>query len=104
MSRPEKTIEETPNKGSFRLITQEIEKRSPILINKAKKIPNFLTFSRLSSGSFPTSKDIKIILSIPKTISIRVRVNNAVKESAFSKASIVGNIYPKIRKLKRYLL
>ena len=57
-------------------------------MNIARNNPILVAFLRLSGGNFPVAIDIKIILSIPKTISRKVNVISAIQASGFKKTSI----------------
>ncbi len=58
-------------------------------MNIAKNIPSLVAFLRFSAGSFPVAIEIKIILSIPNTISKKVKVKRAIQASGFKNTSIL---------------
>jgi hypothetical protein len=59
-----------------------------ILINMAKNIPIFVALLRFSTGNFPVTIDMKIMLSIPRIISRKVNVNKAIQASGLRNTSI----------------
>ena len=69
-------------------IKMVIPKSNTIRINIAKNIPIFVAFFLFSSGNFPVTIDMKMILSIPNTISRKVNVNKAIQASGFKNTSI----------------
>ncbi len=55
----------------------------------AKSKPILVAFLIWFFGSFPAAIEIKMILSIPKTISKKVKVSSATQESACRNISII---------------
>ena len=53
----------------------------------ARTNPKLVAFFLWLGSSFPAAIDMKIILSIPKTISRKVNVNKAIQASGFVKIS-----------------
>ena len=58
-------------------------------MNMARNIPNLVAFLRFSAGNLPVAIEIKMILSIPKTISKKVKVKSAIQASGFKNTSIL---------------
>jgi hypothetical protein len=67
------------NSGLVRCIIHVSENKRAILVIIASASPTTLAFFRLSTGSLPASMEIKMMLSIPKTISRTVNVSRAIK-------------------------
>ncbi|KGM07451.1 hypothetical protein LP43_1062 [Methylophaga thiooxydans] len=65
-------------------MTQTRLNSKPNLVNIAKPIPKFLALLRCDSGKRPTRIEIKIILSIPSTISRASSVPNAIHASGLA--------------------
>jgi hypothetical protein len=55
----------------------------------ARNIPIFVALFLFSTGSFPVAIDMKMMLSIPKTISRNVNVNKAIQALGFKNTSIL---------------
>ena len=55
------------------------EKSKPILVIIARERPMILALFRFSAGNLPARIEMKIILSIPKTISRTVKVRSAIR-------------------------
>ena len=75
------------NHGSFIAIKTVIPNSSAIRINIAKNIPILVALLRCSTGSFPVAIEIKMMLSMPNTISKNVNVNKAIQAFGFDKIS-----------------
>ena len=82
-----------PNQGSFMAINKVIPKSKAIRMNIAKPKPNRVALFRSASGNFPVTIEIKIMLSIPKIISKKVRVKSAIQASGFKNTSILFYVF-----------
>jgi hypothetical protein len=74
--------------GAVSVITQVNDKSNNTLVTIASARPNCLAFLCWLPGSFDAMMDIKIILSIPSTISSAVSVINDIQTSGFNNHSI----------------
>ncbi len=63
-------------------MTQEIANNNAILTNIAKAKPIVLALARSSLGKCPTKMAIKIILSMPRTISMNNRAPKLISVSS----------------------
>ena len=61
----------------------------------ARKSPICISFLRMSSGNRPAKIEIKIILSIPKTISKKVSVKKAIIKSGVNMVYFIFLIVPR---------
>ena len=69
-------------------INKVIPNSNAIRINMAKKSPILVAFLRFSCGNFPVTIEMKMMLSIPKIISKKVKVKSAIQASGFKNTSI----------------
>jgi len=65
--------------GFVKRMIQVREKSNAILVSIAKARPMIRAFFLFSVGSFPARIEMKIMLSIPKTISKTVNVSRAMR-------------------------
>src|SRR5690606_40085862 len=77
------------NQGFFMAMSNVIPNNIAIRINIAKKSPIRVALLRCSSGSFPVTIEMKMMLSIPSTTSKKVKVAKAAHVSGLDKNSIV---------------
>src|SRR5215217_688841 len=80
-SRPEKSWWAIVNQGSVRLAIQLIERSNRIRMIIASDRPTRRARSRSSRGNRSARIEIKITLSMPRTISSTVKVSNAAQIS-----------------------
>ena len=66
-------------RGPTNFSSHEMEKSNAIRVPMAISRPNFRAVSLFSSGSFPASTAMKMMLSMPNTISITVSVPRAIQ-------------------------
>jgi hypothetical protein len=89
ISLPLKPYEKIVNKGFVKPIIHVIHIKRAILNKSAAASPIVLTLACFSSGNLLETIEIKIILSIPSTISKKVKVANAIHASTDKKISII---------------
>jgi hypothetical protein len=80
---------ETVNKGSVKVITQVIPNKSKILTSMARISPMLRVLALCSTGSLLDTIEMKMMLSMPRTTSKKVRVSKASHASAVKKISMV---------------
>ncbi len=90
MSRPDIISPKIENSGSVRLITQAIASNSAMRVPIARPRPSRRAELRCSGGSRPTSMDMKMMLSMPGTISSAVSVARAIQASGWVIHSMAG--------------
>ena len=76
------------NQGAFMAIKSVIPNSNAIRINMARNNPIRVARFLCSTGNFPVTIEIKIMLSIPKMISKNVKVNKAIQASGCKNISI----------------
>jgi hypothetical protein len=79
------------NKGVLRLTNHEIPNNKAIRMNKAKIRPKVLALSCWSIGRRLHKIEMNMMLSIPKTISIKVNESKLIKPSIVKSDSINEN-------------
>jgi hypothetical protein len=86
-SRPEISWERTVKSGSVRRMTQVIEKSSRMRMSMASPKPTRRASAGRFSGSLSVRIEIKMMLSMPSTISSAVRVKSAIQICGFANQS-----------------
>ncbi|EKR62338.1 hypothetical protein LEP1GSC036_1509 [Leptospira weilii str. 2006001853] len=89
-------------RGAVRDAIQLTANNKPILNPRANVRPRFLAWFCLFLGSLPETIERKTILSIPRTISIRVRVKIATILSSVSSSMQMQLIFRKRRNQSIY--
>ena len=79
-------------KGFFIAVKSDIPNNNKIRIAIAKNKPILVAFLRWLFSNLPAAIPIKIMLSIPKTISKKVNVSNAIQASGLVKIWKSSNI------------
>src|SRR5437763_12461613 len=81
ISLPEISFAKIVKRGAVSFIISVIENRRATLVIIARPSPKVRALLCSLEGSLPDRIEIKIILSIPRTISNAVKVNNAIQTS-----------------------
>jgi hypothetical protein len=81
------------NKGEVKVITQLSDNKSNTLVIIARPRPHCLAFFCMFLGSLEERMEIKMMLSIPSTISRRVKVISEIQASGLLKSSIGLQIF-----------
>ena len=87
MSRPLNSKPATSKSGSVRLTTQLMPSSSRMRMPIAARMPTRRALSRCSSGSLLARMEMKMMLSMPRTISSAVSVSSATQTSGLSSSS-----------------
>ena len=80
-SRPEISRPRTVKNGAVSRMTQVMDSSSRIRVTMARPSPRIRALSRFSWGSLPTRMEMKMMLSMPSTISSAVSVRSAIHAS-----------------------
>ncbi len=83
-SRPEMSLPNIENQGYVNFVIWTILNSNASRISIARPKPICLALFRCCSGNLPTSIEIKIMLSIPNTISRAINVLRAIHASGFT--------------------
>ena len=78
MSRPENSKPNRPNQGFVSRVSQTMENSSAMRVSIANARPVMRADSRRSGGSRLTRIEMKMMLSMPRTISSADSVRNAI--------------------------
>ena len=89
-SLPEIWLSKIVNQGSTSPITQTILKSNTSLVSIAKPIPSRRALFLCSTGNLPTRIEMKMILSIPSTISSATNDANATHASGLTTHSNIS--------------
>jgi hypothetical protein len=90
MSRPENSNPNKPNQGFVRRVSQTIENSSAMRVTIANARPVMRAVSRRSGGRRLTRMEMKMMLSMPSTISRADSVRNAIHACGSVSSSIIG--------------
>src|SRR5512139_2570455 len=89
MSRPEISVPGRANSGVVSRITQVMDSSSRMRVTMAKPSPSTRPLFRWCWGSLPTRMEMKMMLSMPRTISSAVSVTSAIHASGLVSQSII---------------
>ena len=88
-SRPEKPCPATANSGAVSRMIQVMESSSRMRVTNAPPSPSERARGCSVAGSFPARMEMKMTLSMPRTISSTVRVRSAIHASGEASQSRV---------------